>query len=65
MLLTEPIVGFLSFYVAFNFAVLYSFFAAFSLDFRHSIQLQYRRFGASISRHRSGLFARYYYMLPL
>jgi hypothetical protein len=33
MLLTEPIVGFLSFYVAFNFAVLYAFFAAFPYVF--------------------------------
>jgi hypothetical protein len=33
MLLTEPIVGFLSFYVAFNFAVLFSFFAAFPYVF--------------------------------
>lgn len=33
MLLTEPIVGFLSFYVAFNFAVLYTFFAAFPYVF--------------------------------
>lgn len=33
MLFTEPIVGFLSFYVAFNFAVLYAFFAAFPYVF--------------------------------
>jgi hypothetical protein len=33
MLLTEPIVGFLSFYVAFNFSVLYAFFAAFPYVF--------------------------------
>lgn len=33
MLVTEPIVGFLSFYVAFNFAVLYAFFAAFPYVF--------------------------------
>jgi hypothetical protein len=33
MLLTEPIVGFLSFYVAFNFAVLYTFFAAYPYVF--------------------------------
>lgn len=33
MLLTEPIVGFLSFYVAFNFAVLYVFFAAYPYVF--------------------------------
>jgi len=33
MLLTEPIVGFLSFYVAFNFAVLYAFFAAYPYVF--------------------------------
>ena len=33
MLLTEPIVGFLSCYVAFNFAVLYTFFAAFPYVF--------------------------------
>jgi hypothetical protein len=29
MLLTEPIVGFLSLYIAFNFGVLFTFFAAF------------------------------------
>lgn len=33
MLFTEPIVGFLSLYVAFNFSVLYSFFAAFPYVF--------------------------------
>lgn len=33
MLITEPIVGFLSAYVAFNFAVLYAFFAAFPYVF--------------------------------
>lgn len=33
MLLTEQIVGFLSFYVAFNFAVLYTFFAAYPYVF--------------------------------
>lgn len=34
MLLTEPIVGFLSFYVAFNFSVLFAFFAAFPYVFK-------------------------------
>jgi hypothetical protein len=34
MLITEPIVGFLSFYVAFNFSVLFGFFAAFPYVFR-------------------------------
>ena len=34
MLATEPIVGFLSFYVAFNFSVLFGFFAAFPYVFR-------------------------------
>ncbi|KAL3422614.1 major facilitator superfamily transporter [Phlyctema vagabunda] len=34
MLLTEPIVGFLSLYTAFNFAILFSFFAAFPYVFR-------------------------------
>jgi hypothetical protein len=33
MLLTEPIVGFLSLYVAFNFSVLFAFFAAFPYTF--------------------------------
>jgi hypothetical protein len=33
MLLTEPIVGFLSLYVAFNFGVLFTFFAAFPYVF--------------------------------
>ena len=33
MLFTEPIVGFLSLYVAFNFSVLFSFFAAFPYVF--------------------------------
>ncbi|KAI9813299.1 MAG: hypothetical protein M1827_004241 [Pycnora praestabilis] len=33
MLLTEPIVGFFSLYVAFNFSVLYAFFAAFPYTF--------------------------------
>lgn len=33
MLITEPIVGFLSLYVAFNFAVLFAFFAAFPYVF--------------------------------
>lgn len=33
MLFTEPIVGFLSFYVAFNFAVLFAFFASFPYVF--------------------------------
>ena len=33
MLLTEPIVGFMSTYTAFNFAVLFAFFAAFPLVF--------------------------------
>ncbi|KAE9375192.1 MFS multidrug transporter-like protein [Stipitochalara longipes BDJ] len=33
MLITEPIVGFFSLYVAFNFAVLFAFFAAFPLVF--------------------------------
>jgi len=33
MLITEPIVGFLSLYVAFNFAVLFAFFAAFPFVF--------------------------------
>jgi hypothetical protein len=34
MLLTEPIVGFLSFYVAFNFSILLNFFAAFPYVFK-------------------------------
>ncbi|RDW81932.1 hypothetical protein BP6252_03044 [Coleophoma cylindrospora] len=34
MLFTEPIVGFLSLYTAFNFSVLFSFFAAFPYVFR-------------------------------
>lgn len=34
MLLTEPLVGFLSLYVAFNFAVLYSFSASLPYMFR-------------------------------
>lgn len=34
MLCTEPIVAFLSLYVAFNFSVLFSFFAAFPYVFR-------------------------------
>ncbi|KAI9846206.1 MAG: hypothetical protein M1838_001367 [Thelocarpon superellum] len=34
MLVTEPIVGFFSLYVAFNFAVLFSFFAAFPYVFQ-------------------------------
>jgi hypothetical protein len=33
MLVTEPIVGFLSLYIAFNFAVLFTFFAAFPYVF--------------------------------
>jgi hypothetical protein len=34
MLFTEPIVAFLSLYVAFNFSVLFSFFAAFPYTFK-------------------------------
>jgi hypothetical protein len=33
MLVTEPIVGFLSLYIAFNFGVLFTFFAAFPYVF--------------------------------
>jgi hypothetical protein len=45
MLLTEPIVGFLSFYVAFNFGVLYSFFAAFPYVFETVYQFSIENSG--------------------
>ena len=64
MLVTEPIVAYLSIYTAFNFSVLFAFFAAFPLVFQSpypEIQIYHftqGRVRTSIPRHRTRLLPR-------